>query len=48
MKSDVVHTSFQGAAIGAMLSLLILAAVQQFGWASSAAGWMPFYFWWLY
>ena len=44
MKSDVVHTSFQGATIGAVLSLLILAAVQQFGWASSPTGWMPFLF----
>jgi len=44
MKSDVVHTSCQGAFIGAALSLLTLVAVQQFGWANSAAGWMPFVF----
>ena len=44
MKSDVVHTSCQGASIGLVLSLLMLVTVQQFGWENSAAGWMPFVF----
>lgn len=44
MKTDLVHSSLQGAGIGAALTLLTLFAVHQLGWADSVAGWMPFVF----
>lgn len=44
MKSDMVHSGVQGAAVGGTLSLLTLLAAYQFGWTTSAAGWMPFVF----
>ena len=44
MKSDLVHTSLQGAVIGVVLSLITLLMAHQFAWADSSAGWMPFIF----
>jgi hypothetical protein len=44
MKTDLVHSSLQGACVGVVLSLLTLFAVHQYGWANSVTGWMPFVF----
>lgn len=44
MKQDVVHSTLQGAALGAALAASALLVVYLAGWHESAAGWMPFFF----
>src|SRR4029434_5934168 len=44
MKKDVVHSTLIGAAIGVVLSVLVLVVAHLAGWTDTAAGWVPFIF----
>ena len=44
MKKDVVHSTLVGAAIGVVLSILVLVVAHLAGWTETAAGWVPFIF----
>ena len=44
LRSDVVHSTTQGAVIGIVAFVLVLAVAYFAGWTTSAAGWMPFIF----
>lgn len=44
MKTDVLHSMMIGAAIGFVVSVLLLAAVHLLGWTQTPAGWLPFIF----
>jgi hypothetical protein len=44
LRSDVVHSTTLGAAVGIVAFVLVLAVAYLAGWTTSAAGWMPFIF----
>lgn len=44
MKRDIVNSTLQGAALGALAAALILVVSYLAGWTESAAGWLPFVF----
>ena len=43
-QQDVVHSAEVGAIIGVVGALSVLVLAHLFGWANSAAGWLPFIF----
>lgn len=44
MKTNVLHSMLYGAAVGLVLSVLVLGAAHLAGWTQSSAGWLPFVF----
>ena len=43
-QQDVVHSAEVGAIVGVVGALSVLVLAHLFGWASTAAGWLPFIF----
>jgi hypothetical protein len=44
MKRDLIHSAEYGAAIGAVVAVLVLVVAYYAGWTNSPAGWIPFIF----
>lgn len=44
MKTNVLHSMIYGAAVGLIVSILILILAHYAGWTQTAAGWLPFIF----
>ena len=44
MKRDLMHSALIGAGLGLIMAIAVLIVARVAGWASGAAGWMPFLF----
>lgn len=44
MKRDLMHSALIGAGLGLVMAIAVLIVARVAGWASGAAGWMPFLF----
>lgn len=44
MKTDIVHSTLIGAALGIVTSILALIVTHSAGWSETRAGWIPFLF----